>query len=61
MNERQWECLLPHLDNGWVGGEVSSLEGVWERLWEGKSAEQVCSLLALHTHTGCDSCRQHGF
>lgn len=60
MTETQWECLLPHAGRWTVGG-WHLFTGRWRQPWEGESAEQVCSLLPWHTHTGCDSCRQHGF
>lgn len=43
------------------GLEVKSSLEDGEAAVEGESAGQVHSLPALHTHTGCASCRQHGF
>lgn len=43
------------------GLEVKSSLEAGEAAVEGEPAEQAHSLPTLHTHTGRDSCRQHGF
>lgn len=55
---------FPSWDNGRVGGEESpftwKMHGT-EAIGKGEFAKWVRSLLTSCTHTGYDSCRQHGF